>query len=260
MPRLRVGHAERGDENQQEHTEKYECGHRRSFPWHSLLYTSAVSKNVRPNGTKKMDLCGTDHQGPQCGGGHSRLSIAVIQRVLRGPLMADDARVSESIDVVKLGANIGARIDGVRLSADLGGETVAAINAALLEHKVIFFRGQHDLEDDGQLAFAGKLGTPTTAHPTLSRGKSVLPIDSRYERPIAGTPTSPSSTESRKHLCCGRFRCPATAVQQRGRRRRRPTSSCRPPCARLPKTCGPCTPMNMTTPPTTTAGTRNSQT
>src|SRR5215211_9426342 len=152
------------------------------FAGHSLLYTSAVSKNVRPSRAKKINLCGTDHWGPPCGGGHSRLSIAVIQTVLCGISMIDDARVSKSIHVVKLGANIGARIDGVQLAADLDGETVKAINAALLEHKVIFFRGQHDLDDDGQLEFAGRLGIPTTAHPTLSRGKAVLPIDSRYDK------------------------------------------------------------------------------
>jgi alpha-ketoglutarate-dependent taurine dioxygenase len=90
--------------------------------------------------------------------------------------------VTEFIDVVKLGANIGARIDGVRLASDLDAESISAINAALLEHKVIFFRDQHDLDDDGQLAFASKLGTPTAAHPTLSRGASVLPIDSRYDK------------------------------------------------------------------------------
>ena len=57
---------------------------------------------------------------------------------------------------------------------------VAAINDALLEHKVIFFRGQHHLDDEGQLAFASTLGTPTTAHPTVTRGsETVLPIDSR---------------------------------------------------------------------------------
>jgi alkyl sulfatase len=87
-----------------------------------------------------------------------------------------------SIDVVKLGANIGARIDGVRLAGDFDAKSVAAINDALLEHKVIFFRDQHDLDDDGQLAFASKLGTPTTAHPTLSEGESILPIDSRYDK------------------------------------------------------------------------------
>jgi alpha-ketoglutarate-dependent sulfate ester dioxygenase len=87
------------------------------------------------------------------------------------------------MQVVKLGAVIGARIDGVDLSGDLDAFTAAKINAALLEHKVIFFREQHDLDDDGQLAFARRLGTPTTAHPTVtSRGERVLPIDSRYDK------------------------------------------------------------------------------
>jgi alpha-ketoglutarate-dependent taurine dioxygenase len=96
--------------------------------------------------------------------------------------MPHHAGMTGSFDVVKLGANIGARIDGVRLAGDLDAATVAAINGALLEHKVIFFREQHDLDDDGQLAFASRLGTPTTAHPTLSEGASVLPIDSRYDK------------------------------------------------------------------------------
>ena len=74
--------------------------------------------------------------------------------------------VTELFDVVKLGAHIGARIDGVRLAGDLDAATVAAVNDALLEHKVIFFRDQHDLDDEGQLAFASRLGAPTTAHPT----------------------------------------------------------------------------------------------
>ena len=85
--------------------------------------------------------------------------------------------------MIKLGAHIGARIEGIDLSAGLGPATVSEINAALLEHKVIFFREQHDLDDDGQLALAGKLGTPTTAHPTVtSRGAQLLPIDSRYDK------------------------------------------------------------------------------
>ncbi|ADT99065.1 MULTISPECIES: TauD/TfdA dioxygenase family protein [Mycolicibacterium] len=88
-----------------------------------------------------------------------------------------------SPDVVKLGAAIGARIDGVDLARGIDAGTAAQINAALLEHKVIFFRGQHDLDDDGQLEFARALGTPTTAHPTVtSRGAKVLPIDSRYDK------------------------------------------------------------------------------
>jgi alpha-ketoglutarate-dependent sulfate ester dioxygenase len=96
--------------------------------------------------------------------------------------LSHDSGMADFFDVVKLGANIGARIDGVRLAGDVDAETVASINDALLEHKVIFFRDQHDLDDDGQLAFASKLGTPTTAHPTLSEGETVLPIDSRYDK------------------------------------------------------------------------------
>jgi alpha-ketoglutarate-dependent taurine dioxygenase len=96
--------------------------------------------------------------------------------------LSHDSGMADYFDVVKLGANIGARIDGVRLAGDLDAGTAAAINDALLKHKVIFFRDQHDLDDDGQLAFASKLGTPTTAHPTLSEGETVLPIDSRYDK------------------------------------------------------------------------------
>lgn len=89
--------------------------------------------------------------------------------------------MSAQIDVVKIGGNIGARIDGVTLSADLDTATLTAINDALLAHKVIFLRGQHQLDDDGQLAFARSLGIPTTAHPTVtSRGDTILPIDSDY--------------------------------------------------------------------------------
>ena len=85
--------------------------------------------------------------------------------------------------VVKLGAHIGARVDGIRLSEPVDAVTAAKINAALLEHKVIFFREQRDLDDEGQLAFARTLGTPTTAHPTVtSRGTRLLPIDSRYDK------------------------------------------------------------------------------
>jgi alpha-ketoglutarate-dependent taurine dioxygenase len=88
-----------------------------------------------------------------------------------------------SLRVVKLGANIGARIEGVEIGGGLDPSTVGQINEALLEHKVIFFRGQHHLDDDGQLAFARLLGTPTTAHPTVtSRGHRILPIDSRYDK------------------------------------------------------------------------------
>ncbi|ASF07390.1 putative dioxygenase [Nocardia brasiliensis NBRC 14402] len=88
-----------------------------------------------------------------------------------------------SVQVVKLGAHIGARIEGVRLGGGLDGATVAAVRAALNEHKVIFFREQHHLTEDGQYEFAELLGTPTTPHPTLtSAGVKSLAIDSHHGR------------------------------------------------------------------------------
>lgn len=79
---------------------------------------------------------------------------------------------SGRITVARIGGRIGARIDGVRLSGDLSPETVAAIRAAILEHKVVFFRGQGHLDDEAQIAFAELLGPLTTAHPTVNTGSS----------------------------------------------------------------------------------------
>ena len=92
-----------------------------------------------------------------------------------------DNASAATASVVKLGAKIGARIDGVRLGGDLDPATVSLIRKALLENKVIFFRGQDHLDDDEQYAFAELLGSPTTAHPTVtSRGVKTLAIDSDY--------------------------------------------------------------------------------
>src|SRR6185437_7615377 len=86
--------------------------------------------------------------------------------------------VSSELRVVKLGENIGARIDGVRLG-ELDAETAAAINTALITHKVVFFRGQTHLDDDSQYAFAESLGVPTTPHPTLKfDGSRVMRLES----------------------------------------------------------------------------------
>ncbi|WP_280370071.1 TauD/TfdA dioxygenase family protein, partial [Nocardia wallacei] len=47
---------------------------------------------------------------------------------------------------------------GVRRGGDLDADTVAALRAALAEHKVILFRDQHHLTEDGQYEFAELLG------------------------------------------------------------------------------------------------------
>lgn len=88
------------------------------------------------------------------------------------------------ITVTKLGSRIGARVDGVRLGGDLDDAAVDTIHRALLAHKVIFFRHQHHLDDEQQLAFGRLLGTPI-GHPAASMlaGKNaptITPINSEY--------------------------------------------------------------------------------
>ncbi|OHV03771.1 TauD/TfdA dioxygenase family protein [Mycobacterium talmoniae] len=90
--------------------------------------------------------------------------------------------------VTKLGSRIGARVDGVRLGGDLDPSTVEAIHQALLTHKVIFFRDQHHLDDEQQLAFAGLLGTPV-GHPAAvafdPTAPVITPINSEWGKATA---------------------------------------------------------------------------
>jgi alpha-ketoglutarate-dependent sulfate ester dioxygenase len=79
---------------------------------------------------------------------------------------------AEDVKVTQLGGRIGALVEGVALGPDLAEDTVAAIRAALLHHKVVFFRDQHHLDDQGQIGFADLLGETTAAHPTVNTGSA----------------------------------------------------------------------------------------
>jgi len=92
--------------------------------------------------------------------------------------------MTDPITVTKLGSRIGARLDGVRLGGDLDETAADAIHRALLTHKVIFFRGQHHLDDQQQLAFAARLGTPI-GHPAAAllaakNAPVITPINSEF--------------------------------------------------------------------------------
>jgi alpha-ketoglutarate-dependent taurine dioxygenase len=92
--------------------------------------------------------------------------------------------MTDQVTVTKLGSRIGARLDGVRLGGDLDPATAGEIRQALLTHKVIFLRGQHHLDDQQQLAFAGLLGTPI-GHPAAAvlaakNAPIITPINSDY--------------------------------------------------------------------------------
>ncbi|MFD3466454.1 TauD/TfdA dioxygenase family protein [Streptomyces sp. NPDC058682] len=91
------------------------------------------------------------------------------------------ATATSTTTVTKIGGRIGAEIGGVRLAGDLPDATVAEIRAALLAHKVVFFRGQDHLDEAGHEAFAQLLGAPV-AHPTVpsADGRYALGIDSHH--------------------------------------------------------------------------------
>jgi len=79
-----------------------------------------------------------------------------------------------TITVDRVAGHIGAEISGADLSAPLSEDDVAAIRAALLAHKVVFFRGQH-LDHGRQIAFARQFGELTHAHPHEDQAPSEAP-------------------------------------------------------------------------------------
>jgi taurine dioxygenase len=88
------------------------------------------------------------------------------------------------IEIQKVTAHIGARISGVDIAKPLDDETIAALRAALSEHKALVFDAV-DLDDEGQQAFARQFGDLTTAHPTVPAvdgAPNVLPVDSERGR------------------------------------------------------------------------------
>ena len=86
------------------------------------------------------------------------------------------------LDIVPVASRIGAEVRHIRLAAELGSETITALNQALLKHKVLFLRGQQHLDDAGQEAFAQRLGDPV-AHPTVPVRQGtgfILELDSEH--------------------------------------------------------------------------------
>ncbi|CAO3451245.1 dioxygenase, TauD/TfdA family [Azospirillum argentinense] len=88
-------------------------------------------------------------------------------------------------DITPINGNIGAELRGVTLSGDLHPAVLKAIQDAVYEHKVVFVRDQHHLDDARQEAF-GRLWGTLVGHPTvpsLGGTEGILDVDgSRGER------------------------------------------------------------------------------
>jgi taurine dioxygenase len=74
-------------------------------------------------------------------------------------------------EIVPLNPVIGAEIHGLDLSKPLGERTVAGIKKALLDHQVIFFRGQ-ELDPDSHMRLAGIFGELEPPHPIFPKIES----------------------------------------------------------------------------------------
>src|SRR5690348_1906358 len=96
--------------------------------------------------------------------------------------------MAANIQVRRVTGAIGAEITGVRIASDLPGEVVKTIRAALLEHRVLFFRGQHHLDDDTQARFAqlfGELRAGRVYAGEREPASYITNVDSRRERVAA---------------------------------------------------------------------------
>src|SRR5690606_23618307 len=91
----------------------------------------------------------------------------------------------ERFELVPQGRIIGAEIRGVDLSRPLTPELREELNRALLEWKVLFFRGQ-GITSQQQRDFAANWGELET-NPLLARGSSAEVV--RFEKGGSGAPT-----------------------------------------------------------------------
>ncbi|MFB7512739.1 TauD/TfdA dioxygenase family protein [Streptomyces sp. NPDC056144] len=66
----------------------------------------------------------------------------------------------QRIDITPLTPHIGAEITGADLTRPIGEELATELRQALLEWKVVFFRGQHDFTPEHHLALAAVWGVP----------------------------------------------------------------------------------------------------
>ena len=84
------------------------------------------------------------------------------------------------IAVSPLTTVLGAEVSGLDLSSPLDDQTIAAIRAALLEHKVLLFRKQ-SLDPTSQARLASRFGDLTPAHPvepSVEGHPEILSLDS----------------------------------------------------------------------------------
>jgi taurine dioxygenase len=75
--------------------------------------------------------------------------------------------MAAQIEIRPVSGSIGAEIAGVDLGSDLSNEAFDTVHQAFLDHKVIFFRGQHTLTPERHKAFGRRFGS-LNVHPYVA--------------------------------------------------------------------------------------------
>lgn len=84
----------------------------------------------------------------------------------------------DRLQIRRVAGNIGGEVLNLKLSAHLDDAQIDSIHAALVKHKVLFFRGQSQLDDQAHQAFGARFGK-TVAHPTVPApaGTKIFELD-----------------------------------------------------------------------------------
>src|SRR5215467_10109433 len=127
------------------------------------------------------------------------------QRDHRKPLMniniaADQKAASNPpFEVERLGARLGAEVRGLDLKQELDPATFQALEAALIEHKVVFLRDQH-LSTEQHVALSRRFGE-LELHPMRPQGQfpEILVLDNHKDNPVLSTDVWHSDTTFRQN-------------------------------------------------------------
>ena len=84
----------------------------------------------------------------------------------------------DGLAIRRVAGHIGGEVQALALSPDLPPEVVDGLQAALVKYKVLFFRGQAQLDDPAHQAFGARFGR-TVAHPTVPspQGTKLFELD-----------------------------------------------------------------------------------
>ena len=88
-----------------------------------------------------------------------------------------------ALELFPLAGRIGAEVCNFRLLESMGADAIGALRDALYRYKVLFFRGQHHLDDEQHQAF-GRLFGELEGHPTAAskyEGTKIREMDSQND-------------------------------------------------------------------------------